>query len=163
MGVSYGKASELYSFPGGHPLNNGRTKLFAQALQELAEENPYSVSIVEPVMATEADLLLFHDPVYVDFVKEKSKTGEGYIDYGDTPAFPGVYEASLYTAGSTLFGLQQILDGKMDHFFNPVGGLHHARRERAGGFCVFDDPAIAISKCINALDPKTFSNSVCRH
>ncbi len=152
VGVAYGKASELYSFPGGHPLNSGRTQLFAEALIELANEN--SISILEPVMAEEESLLLFHDRAYVDFVKEQSKTGVGYLDYGDTPAFPGVYEASLYTVGSTLYGLQQILDGKLDHFFNPVGGLHHARRERAGGFCVFDDPAIAISKCINALDPK---------
>lgn len=149
VGVAYGKASELYSFPGGHPLNLRRTKLFGEALPALAGKNPGSISIREPVMAEEEDLLLFHEKAYVDFVKEKSHTGVGYLDYGDTPAFPGVYEASLYTVGGTLDGLEQILDGKLDHFFNPVGGLHHARRERAGGFCVFDDPAIAISKCIN--------------
>ena len=105
-------------------------------------------------MGTEADVLLFHEKTYVDFVKEKSKTGEGFLDYGDTPAFPGVYEAALYTVGGTLDGLDQILKGRVDHFFNPIGGLHHARRARAGGFCVFDDPAIAISKCIEQLDPK---------
>jgi acetoin utilization protein AcuC len=154
--VAYGKPSELYSFPVGHPLNNSRTKLFAKALQDLAEAHPDAISIIEPVMASKEDVLLFHDQAYVDFVEEKSKTGEGFLDYGDTPAFPGVYEAALYTVGSTLDGLEKILNGTVDHFFNPVGGLHHARRERAGGFCVFDDPAVAIAKCINVLNPKMF-------
>jgi len=100
-------------------------------------------------MATEEDLLLFHKRQYVDFVKEKSKSGQGYLDYGDTPAFVGVYEASLYSVGSTLDGLRKISSRKLDHFFNPVGGLHHARKDRAAGFCVFNDAAIAIAKCLN--------------
>ena len=105
-------------------------------------------SISRPARATDDDLLLFHGKEYVEFVKEKSKSGYGYLDFGDTPAFPGVYEASLYTVGSTLYGLEMISRRKMDHFFNPVGGLHHARRDRAGGFCVFNDAAIAISRCL---------------
>jgi len=141
--VAYGPESELYSFPGDHPMNNSRTRLFFEALKKLE-----SIEISRPVIATDEDLQLFHTREYVEFVKEKSKSGDGYLDYGDTPAFPGVYEASLYTVGSTLYGLEMVSRGKFDHFFNPVGGLHHARRDRAGGFCVFNDAAIAISKCL---------------
>ncbi|MBI4258730.1 MAG: acetoin utilization protein AcuC, partial [Thaumarchaeota archaeon] len=73
-----------------------------------------------------------------------SKVGSGYLDYGDTPAFPGVFEASSYSAGSTLRGLDMVMKSEIDHAFNPMGGLHHARRDRAGGFCVFNDAALAI-------------------
>ncbi|MHB1908554.1 MAG: acetoin utilization protein AcuC [Nitrososphaerales archaeon] len=147
LGVSFGYASTLYSFP-GHPLNKTRTDLFGSSIKQ------EGVSIVKPVPASEEDLLLFHSQEYVDFVKESSKNGEGFLDYGDTPSFKGVYEASLYAVGSTLNGLDLIVSGEYDHFFNPVGGLHHARRDRAGGFCVFNDSAIAIQKALSKLNFK---------
>ena len=147
LGVSFGYESTLYSFP-GHPLNKTRTELFGSSIKQ------ERVSIVKPVPASEEDLLLFHTQEYVDFVKESSKNGEGFLDYGDTPSFKGVYEASLYAVGSTLNGLDLIVNGEYDHFFNPVGGLHHARRDRAGGFCVFNDAAIAIQKALSKLNFK---------
>jgi len=153
--IAWGYESERYSFPAGHPMNNSRTDSFVKALGKLAVERPRSVHLSKPVAATEEDLLLFHTKEYVEFVKEKSRIGEGFLDYGDTPAFPGVYEASLYTVGTTLFGMNQILEKKTDHFFNPIGGLHHAKRERAGGFCVFNDAAVAISRAINLIGMKT--------
>jgi acetoin utilization protein AcuC len=57
----------------------------------------------------------------------------------------------MYPVGSTLRGFESIMSGEVDHFFNPVGGLHHARRERAGGFCVFNDAAIVIEKAIKSF------------
>lgn len=153
LGVSFGEESSLYSFPNDHPLNNKRTELFASSLKKIAH-SPRKVSITEPLASKEQDLLLFHAQEYVDFVKASSKLGSGYLDYGDTPSFKGVYEASLFPVGSTLEGFRMIVDGKFDHFFNPVGGLHHARRDRAGGFCVFNDAAVVIEKAIKDLDLK---------
>jgi acetoin utilization protein AcuC len=152
--VAWGYESERYSFPRGHPLNNSRTELFVKSLRELSLEKTRKLKLAKPVPATEEEIELFHTREYVEFVKAKSRSGEGYLDYGDTPAFPGVYEASSYTVGTTLFGMKQILEKQTDHFFNPIGGLHHARRERAGGFCVFDDAAVAISRAINELGMK---------
>ena len=149
LGVSYGEESDLYSFPRGHPMNSSRTALFGEALGELATKHA-EISIVKPVPAKESELLLFHSAEYVGFVKESSKTGAGTLDYGDTPSFPGVFEASLFPVGNTLNGFRLIMDGKLDHFFNPIGGLHHARRERAGGFCVFNDAAIVISMSLES-------------
>jgi acetoin utilization protein AcuC len=128
-------------------MNSSRIELFAEGMNRLTSMGkdgaPESVRVVEPKMADEKDLLLFHTKQYVEFVRQSSLVGRGSLDYGDTPSFKGVFEASLYPVGSTLEGLEMILDGKVDHFFNPVGGLHHARRDRAGGFCVFNDAAIA--------------------
>ncbi|MEM3530173.1 MAG: acetoin utilization protein AcuC, partial [Nitrososphaerales archaeon] len=63
---------------------------------------------------------------------------------GDTPAFKGIFEAACYVVGSTLLGLDMIMKKEFNHIFNPIGGMHHARRDRAAGFCVFNDIAIAI-------------------
>ena len=152
LGVAYGYESDLYSFPDAHPLNNRRVIEYASSLRKIAADR--RVSIIKPVPASEEDLILFHTKEYVDFVKESSQAGSGYLDYGDTPSFKGVFEASLFTVGSSLYGLSSIVDGNFDHFFNPIGGLHHARRERAGGFCVFNDCAVTISRAINVLKMK---------
>jgi acetoin utilization protein AcuC len=142
LGISYGPESDLYSFPGAHPMNKARTAIFSEAVRSLGEGS--GVTVVRPEEASEKDLLMFHTKAYVDFVRESSERGTGNLDYGDTPSFKGVYEASLYPVGSTLLGVKMVLEHKVDHFFNPIGGLHHARRDRAGGFCVFNDAGVAI-------------------
>ncbi len=134
-------------------MNNSRTEIFAKAIERLEQElkkgeAPGTVAIVDPTSAGEEELLMFHTKAYVDFVKESSRVGTGSLDYGDTPSFKGVFEASLYPVGNTLNGLRLILKGRFEHFFNPVGGLHHARRDRAGGFCVFNDAAVAICELL---------------
>ena len=144
LGVAFGKDSGLYSFPRPHPMNKSRIELFAEWLGSAKR-----IEIVRPVAATEEDLLLFHTPEYVSLVRESSRLGKGFLDYADTPSFKGVYEASLFPVGSTLDGLRLVLEGKVDHFFNPVGGLHHAREGMAGGFCVFNDAAIAIQRALS--------------
>ena len=153
LGISFGRDSMLYSFP-DNPMNESRVTLFAQALeqmvsQENATESARSITVIEPIAGTVADLLVFHTKEYVEQVKELSKTGEGYLNIDDTPVFKGVFEASLFPVGSTLTGLRCILEGRFDHFFNPIGGLHHASASEARGFCVFNDCVIAISKAIN--------------
>ncbi len=129
-------------------MNKSRLTLFASSLSTFAQDKS-NVTIIEPVAGTEEDLLVFHKKEYIQHVKEQSKTGEGDLNFYDTPVFKGVYEASLFPVGSTLSGLHYIMTGEFDHFFNPVGGLHHAYEDEARGFCVFNDSGIAISKAMN--------------
>ena len=145
LGVSFGPESDLYSFPGGHPLNRFRALSFAESLSRMAAQAEDAITILRPRLAGVEDLRLFHTTDYIESVRLISESGEGYLDYPDTPAFQGVYEAASYTVGGTLQGLDLILQQRLDHFFNPIGGLHHAARERASGFCVFNDAAIAIA------------------
>lgn len=152
LGISFGPDSFLYSFPEDNPMNKSRITLFAQFLERLTRENnrtPSNITIIDPVQATEDDLLVFHTKNYIERVKELSKTGKGDLNFYDTPAFKGVYEASLFPVGSTLTGLYGLMEGRFDHFFNPVGGLHHAAEDEARGFCVFNDSTIAITKVLN--------------
>ncbi|MCP8307331.1 MAG: acetoin utilization protein AcuC [archaeon] len=142
VGIFLGEASLRYSFP-NHPMNSGRVESFWQKLKEELG-NKENVKIIEPIATSEDFLLLFHTKEYIDFVKRASEYGFGYLDHGDTPAYKGIFEASTYAVGSTLLGLDMIMKKELDHVFNPVGGHHHARRDRAAGFCVFNDAAIAI-------------------
>jgi acetoin utilization protein AcuC len=138
----YGDALAHYGFGAGHPFGPDRLGAFwkectARGLDRRA-------LIAAPVQASEADLLRFHTHAYVERVKLQSQTGEGFLDYGDTPAFPGVYEAAATVVGSTLDAVAHAVSGAAPRAFVPIAGLHHARREMAAGFCVFNDIGCAI-------------------
>ena len=149
-GVFFGEALAKYGFGSSHPFGNDRIYAFWSKLQ--SHDLP-SVVIEEPDLASEQALLSFHDREYIELVKFASEHGRIVpLDTGDTPSFKGVFEATLYVVGSTSAALDMVMLGtdrsgkKIDHAFNPIGGLHHARRESAGGFCVFNDIAVAIIK-----------------
>jgi len=144
VGVVYGDEVLLYSFPEGHPFRRDRAERFYEKLGEVEGVLGDSLVKVAPRMAGRGEVLLYHEEDYVSYVEEKCRRGYGFLDYGDTPAFPGCYEASLYVVGSTLRLVDMVLEGEIQHGFNPVGGLHHARRNKAGGFCIFNDAGVAI-------------------
>lgn len=148
LGVSFGQQSFLYSFPAGNPMNFTRLTAFAEFIEE-SQRSGKGFSVIDPVSASERDLLVFHSQSYIDRVREVSATGRGGLGGEDTPPFQGIYEASLFPVGSTLRGLDLIMEGEFDHFFNPVGGLHHSAPDEARGFCVFNDSVIAISRALN--------------
>ncbi len=131
-----------YGFPDGHPFGPDRHDVF---MAELAR-SPYAAQIVQRPsrLASRAEIERFHTAEYVDRVQELSKLGYGLLDAGDTPAYPGVYEAAAHTVGGTLEALTAIMEGDIPRAFIPIGGLHHAARDRAAGFCVFNDCGVAI-------------------
>jgi acetoin utilization protein AcuC len=145
--VFYGEALAKYGFGVSHPLGTDRLDAFWIKLQS---ERIGNIVAEDPVMATAETALSFHDRDYVELVKAASKQGGILLDRGDTPAFKGAFEASLYVVGSTLAALDVVMTGRdnrerrVDHAFNPIGGLHHARRDSAGGFCIFNDIGVAI-------------------
>ena len=131
-----------YSFGHGHPFGYDRLEAFwnEAARLKLLEH----VCICEPVKASEEALNRFHNSDYIERVKKQSLSGEGYLDYGDTPAFKGIFEAASFVVGTGLDALDRLIDGRCTSAFIPIAGLHHARREGAGGFCVFNDCGIII-------------------
>jgi acetoin utilization protein AcuC len=131
-----------YGFPQGHPFGPDRHGAFMARL----EQSPVATSLDRrsPRQATRAELEYFHTPQYVDRVIELSQRGSGLLDAGDTPAFPGVYEAAANVVGGTLEALAAIVTGPARRAFIPIGGLHHAARDVAAGFCVFNDCGVAI-------------------
>ncbi len=101
------------------------------------------LELVRPEQASDDELTLAHSLEYVAFVRRMDAVGEGYLDYGDTPAYPGIFRRAAVSVGGTLLGARLIARGDFQHAFNPSGGLHHARRDCAAGFCVFNDLVVA--------------------
>jgi acetoin utilization protein AcuC len=137
-----GDALARYGFPDGHPFGTDRQGAFLK--EALSRGLDAKVAVRDPPMATIEQLQHFHTPDYIHKVRLLSDKGWGLLDYGDTPAYPGVYEAAGHVAGSALDGLRRIMDRECRRSFQPIGGLHHARRGHAGGFCVFNDLGIVI-------------------
>jgi acetoin utilization protein AcuC len=140
--VYIGEALERYGFGQGHPFGTDRLGAFWD--EALRQRVDLAVHLGTPVVATEAEIAAFHTHEYIARVQAQSATGSGYLDYGDTPAFKGVYEAAATVVGSTLDAVARAMSGEYPRAFVPIGGLHHARRDSAAGFCVFNDAGVAI-------------------
>lgn len=146
--VFFGDELARYGFGGSHPWGSDRIYAFWNRLQA---ENIANVIVQRPETTTEEMVLSFHEREYVEFVKLASKQCKSIpLDRGDTPSFRGVFEATLYVVGSTLAALDMVVNGhdragrKIESAFVPIAGLHHARRDAAGGFCVFNDVGVAV-------------------
>jgi acetoin utilization protein AcuC len=108
--------------------------------------------LTPPRPAQERELLTFHAPEYVAAVRSLSQgislpnAGRyGFGQMGDNPIFPGMYQAALLSTGSSLAAAELLLAGVTAIAFSPAGGLHHAMPAAASGFCIFNDPVIAIN------------------
>ena len=140
--VYWGEELGRYRFGEDHPL--GQDRLTAFRVAAIREGIDRSSEIATPVACNVIDLILFHEPEYVQRVKEQSTIGQGYLDCGDTPAYPGIYDAGRFVVGTGLAAINRILKHDWHHAFVPIGGLHHARRDSAAGFSVFNDCGIVI-------------------
>ena len=143
-----------YDFGPGHPLAPVRVELTMALSRELGVLELPSVSLVDPAPAEMGELTLVHDPAYIDAVSQAGRDGLGNLRYGlgtpDNPVFAGMHEASALVAGATLTAARAVWRGEALHAANIAGGLHHAMRRSASGFCVYNDPAIAISALLDA-------------
>ncbi len=146
----YTDAFTDYHLSDTHPLQQRRLQMTHRLLERLgAFDGPHS-HLISPTPATRGDLLRVHTPDYLDALYALS-AGEdvpqrGRFGFGspDNPPFAGMWEASLLYAGASLDCARLVLDGGHDTAFNTSGGLHHARPDRAAGFCtVADIPLVA--------------------
>lgn len=140
--VYKGDALARYGFGDDHPFGLDRHEVFQTALAGLNLGD--AVSYAAPRRASVDELRLFHAPEYIELVSNLSIDGRGYLDGGDTPAFPGVFDAASDVVGTTLAAVDAVMAGETTRAFVPIAGLHHAARNAAAGFCVFNDCAVAI-------------------
>lgn len=125
-----------------HPLRPQRLTLMMELMRGIGLLDHPDLRVVEARAASEEELKLVHSEAYLQRVKKLDEEGRGYLDYGDTPAFKGMFSASAMLVGGSLRAAELVMEGEATHAFNPGGGLHHAAKDRGAGFCVFNDVAI---------------------
>lgn len=140
--VMLGDELAHYHFGETHPFGPKRYWAFKEEFIKRGTDK--KVTLSTPQQATEEQLKLFHTQDYINKVKTLSKLGKGYLDCGDTPAIKGIFENALTVVGTTLKAVDLLMQNKANHAFTPIAGIHHARRNSAAGFCVFNDCGIAI-------------------
>jgi acetoin utilization protein AcuC len=135
-----------YRLSPDHPLNPIRLDLTMRLARELGVLE--GVDLLEPEPAPDAEVQRVHTPSYLAAVRAAPTTGHDLVHglgTDDNPVFDGMHEASCLVCGGSLLAAREIAEGRADRAVNIAGGLHHAMRDHASGFCVYNDPAVAIS------------------
>ena len=146
MLLVFGPRSTDYDFGPGHPLTPRRFGPGIDLLRSVGAEPGLT-----PEPASDDELRWSHTPRYLELVKRFSYDpfglpAVGIGEGGDCPPFAGMHEASAAVAGGSIRAIEAILRGDVEHAQHPGGGLHHAMPERASGFCIYNDPALAIAR-----------------
>ncbi|HMD91626.1 MAG TPA: acetoin utilization protein AcuC [Trebonia sp.] len=146
--VAWDDALTYYDFGPGHPLAPVRVALTIELARQLGVLSEPSVTMVSPPPATDAELATAHDDDYIAAVRQAGRSLAPDLRYGlgtaDDPVFEGMHEASALVAGATLAAGQAVWSGSALHAASIAGGLHHAMRRAASGFCVYNDLVVAI-------------------
>lgn len=142
MFVYKGDALANYGFGDEHPFGVDRHDAFQTELANA--QLGTAIQYADPRRASVDELALFHTAEYIDLVSKMSQEGRGFLDDGDTPAYPGIFDSASDVVGATLAAVDAIMAGESNRAFVPIAGLHHAGRGHAAGFCVFNDCGVAI-------------------
>ena len=148
--VWYGDDIAWYDHGPAHPLRPERVILTRQLITDYGIIDGERVVETPARDATDDELMLVHSDRYIDAVRQAGHGVRGSwwefgLGNGDNPIFRQMHEAASRVAGATLVAAEAVLAGRAQHAFNPAGGLHHAMAAKASGFCVYDDPAVAIA------------------
>lgn len=134
-----------------HPMRPVRLQQTCELLEAYGAFEGDSSQFLPPRPATEEEIERFHHAEYIQAVKEFS-VGEGldrasrfnFSGEGDNPIYQGMYEAAALSTGGSLVAAELVESGDADVAFNISGGLHHAAAGNPSGFCVFNDPVVAV-------------------
>lgn len=139
-----------YDF-GAHPMDPVRVELTLELAKATGVLRRESVELLTPEPASEKDLLRAHSPEYLAAVQAAPHdpfwTGFG-LNTTDNPVFDGMHEASALICGGSIAAAEAVWSGRVRRAANVAGGLHHAMRGNASGFCVYNDVAVAISRLL---------------
>ena len=150
----YDDALSRHVLRSDHPMRPVRLRLTYELLSAYGAFDGEASLLIDPRAATEAELEWVHSRDYIAAVRSLSAglapmstlrpERFGFSAVGDNPVYPGMYDAALLSSGATLVAAELVAEQRVEVAFSIAGGLHHAAPTHASGFCIFNDPAIAI-------------------
>ncbi len=156
----HGQGGPSYNLGDDHPMTPLRRQLAVDLITAYGLDRTAGVETIVPRTATDAEIERVHAPAYVAAVKKYSESPAlsatweasqwGLSAGGDTPAFAGMHDAAAAICGASIEGAMAVWEGRADQAFVAGGGLHHAFANKAAGFCVYNDPAVAIQAMLDA-------------
>ena len=152
-----------------HPMRPVRLRYTYELADAYGLFQPDHSSLVPPRAATVEEVTTFHTPEYINAVE---RVGQGdfsinpmefNIGPGDNPGYEGMYDAAMLSTGGSMRCVELLLDEGHDVAFNVSGGLHHAMPGYAYGFCVFNDPVLAINEMLRRGLRVAYVDIDCHH
>ena len=149
-GLVVAPEARIYDHGAQHPLRPQRVLLTWDLIAAYGIDRAIGVSRLGAEPADLDALMLVHSREFIEATRAAGHGLEGpwgRFGYGpgDNPIFDHMHEAGAVVAGASVAAARAVITGEVSHAFNASGGLHHAMPDRASGFCVYDDPAIAIA------------------
>jgi acetoin utilization protein AcuC len=143
-------AYQHFDYGPTHPLQVNRLKLTVELIEAFGLLQGEKTRVLETRPASEKEVLTFHSRDYLQVLTE-ANAGRFRADWGgyglgpgDNPVFPGVLEWGLFCAGGALQAAEWVASGQGPVAFHIAGGMHHAHRSSASGFCYINDPVLAV-------------------
>ena len=151
--VVFDKTLTDYDFGPHHPMSPIRVDLTMELAAQLGVTGEH-LRLVEAPMASDDVIATVHERGLIEAVTEAGTTpGHTDLDRGlgtdDNPVFPGMHRAAAHVVGATVEACRQVWSGESQHSVSITGGLHHAMRDRASGFCIYNDVAVGIKKLLD--------------
>lgn len=131
-----------YGFGDGHPFGPDRHDVFHAELAARGLDTRVTLACAGE--ATHAELAAFHSREHIARVESRCMAGQGWLDDGDTPARRGLDAAAAAVVGASIFAMEHVMAKHARRAFVPIGGLHHAGRNHAAGFCIYNDCGVVI-------------------
>jgi acetoin utilization protein AcuC len=148
----HSEAWRQFDYGPSHPLRMERLGLTWKLMEAYGLTTLPGMTLHEPEPASQADIERFHVREYLEVLKSANsgRTPAGAPEYGlgpgDNPVFPGLWDAARLVAAGSLLAVDLVASGRAERAFHFAGGLHHAHRDRASGFCYVNDAVLAIAR-----------------
>ena len=165
----YEDAMSRHTLSETHPMRPVRLRYTYEMADAFGLFDPEHSTLTPPRPATVDEVSTFHTPEYISAVE---RVGQGdfsinpipfNIGPGDNPGYEGMYDAAMLSTGGSMRCVELLLDEGYDAAFNISGGLHHAMPGYAYGFCVFNDPVIAINEMLRRGLRVAYVDIDCHH
>ena len=149
-----------YDLGTDHPLAPVNRELAIDLIRMYGMLDRPDVRVLEPGPGDEELIARVHTPAYMAQVRRYSAQPAlahafeagmwGLAAGGDTPAFAGMHEAAVAVCGASVTAAMEVWEGRATRVFSAAGGLHHAFANKANGFCIYNDAAVAIQALLDA-------------